>query len=248
MKQLALIFGVAVAFVGAIYAGPEGFSSKDKEVIQPAPPPCDWYRAHEWDVSIWGAYAFPSNTGNHETLSTDLFNADNNGNPDESVNPLYILFINTGPTTKDRLLNGDQAGGGGGDIKYFWNRYIGIGVEGFVLDSENVVGAGLATLTLRYPIGCSRFAPYVFAGVGVLGGGSHTDHFFQERGDENETLEGFSDELVKNNDVRAIGQFGGGLEIRITRHIGLMGDFTWNVVGDDNSDFGMVRGGLNFGF
>jgi hypothetical protein len=243
VKQLALTFCVAAALACAIYAGPEQYSGKDKEVMQPAPPPCEWYGAHEWDVSIWGAYAFPANTGNHETLNDDSFERSDPGFPDPA-SPL----IDTGPTSRDRLLNGDEAWGGGADIKYFWNRYFGIGLEGFVLDSENTVGAGLATVTLRYPIGCSRFAPYVFAGIGILGGGSHTDHFFQEQGDENEALEGFSDRVVKDNDVRAIGQFGGGLEIRITHHIGVMSDFTWNIVGADDSDFGMVRGGLNFGF
>jgi hypothetical protein len=243
MKQLGLTFCVAAALVCAIYAGPERFSGKDKEVIQPAPPLCDWYRDHEWDVSIWGAFAFPANTGNYETLNDDAFERNDRGFPDPA-SPL----INVGPTSKDRLLNGDGAGGGGADIKYFWNRYVGFGLEGFVLGSENTVGAGLATLTLRYPIGCSRFAPYVFAGAGILGGGSHTDHFFQERGDENEPLEGFSDRVVDDNDVRAIAQFGGGLEIRVTRHIGVMSDFTWNVVDGVDNNFGMVRGGLTFGF
>ncbi|MEP7014448.1 MAG: hypothetical protein ABI925_03325 [Verrucomicrobiota bacterium] len=246
MKKLALNFGIVVVLACAIYAGPEQFSGKDKEVVQPAPPPCDWYRAHEWDLSIWGAYAFPADTGHHETLddsSTLPVEISDAGNPND-VNQL----INTGPASRDRLLNGDEAGGGGVDIKYFWSRYFGIGLEGFALGSHNPVAAGLATLTLRYPIGCSRFAPYIFGGGGVVGGGSHTDHFFHERGDENEPLEIFTDNRVNNNDISAIGQFGGGLEIRVTRHIGVMSDFTWNFVGNDDSDFGMVRGGLTFGF
>ena len=31
--------------------------------MQPAPPVCDFYRAHEWDLSIWAAWAFASDTG-----------------------------------------------------------------------------------------------------------------------------------------------------------------------------------------
>jgi hypothetical protein len=242
MKQLGLTFCVAAALVCAIYAGPERFSGKDKEVIQPAPPLCDWYRDHEWNVSIWGAFAFPANPGNHETTNVDPVPNSDAGFPPDPASPL----INTGPTSKDRLLNGDEAGGGGADIKYFWNRYIGVGLEGFVLGSDNTIGAGLATLTLRYPIGCSRFSPYIFAGAGILGGGSHTDHFFHEMGDE--SVEFFTDERVDENDVKAIAQFGGGLEIRITRHIGVMSDFTWNVVDGVDNNFGMVRGGLTFGF
>ena len=43
-------------------------------------------------------------------------------------------------------------------------------------------------------------------------------------------------------------QFGGGLEYRITRHIGITGDFSWNVVDGPHNNFGMVRSGLNFAF
>ena len=45
-----------------------------------------------------------------------------------------------------------------------------------------------------------------------------------------------------------MGQFGGGFEVRITRHIGWMNDFSWNVVDGPKNNFGMVRSGLNFAF
>ena len=35
-----------------------------------------------------------------------------------------------------------------------------------------MIGAVLGTLTLRYPISCTRFAPYIFGGAGgIFGGG-----------------------------------------------------------------------------
>ena len=38
-----------------------------------------------------------------------------------------------------------------------------------------MVGAILGTLTFRYPISCSRWAPYVFVGGGgIFGGGRQT--------------------------------------------------------------------------
>jgi hypothetical protein len=100
--------------------------------------------------------------------------------------------------TFDRYLGGDHAWGGGIDLKYFFRRYFGIGVEGFVLNahrgagfdlesdgvsvfihqrrSENrAVGEVLGTFTLRYPIPCSRFSPYVWAGAGVIWGGGERD-------------------------------------------------------------------------
>jgi hypothetical protein len=51
----------------ALYAdGPEKYSGKEKEVMQPAPPVCEFYRAHEWNFSIWGAWAFASDTGQND--------------------------------------------------------------------------------------------------------------------------------------------------------------------------------------
>jgi hypothetical protein len=100
--------------------------------------------------------------------------------------------------TFDRYLGGDHAWGGGIDLKYFFRRYFGIGVEGFVLNahrgagfdlesdgvsvfihqrsSENrAVGEVLGTFTLHYPIPYSRFSPYVWAGAGVIWGGGERD-------------------------------------------------------------------------
>jgi hypothetical protein len=48
--------------------------------------------------------------------------------------------------------------------------------------------------------------------------------------------------------AEAIGQFGAGLEIRVTPHVGWMNDFSWNVVNGRNNNFGMVRSGINFAF
>src|SRR5437667_404912 len=67
MKKLTLTFCALFALfvvAPALYAdGPEKYSGKEKEVMQPAPPVCDFYRAHEWDLSIWAAWAFASDTG-----------------------------------------------------------------------------------------------------------------------------------------------------------------------------------------
>src|SRR5256885_5786613 len=67
MKKLTLTFCALFALLvvaPAIYAdGPEKYSGKEKEVMQPAPPVCDFYRAHEWDLDIWGTWAFAADTG-----------------------------------------------------------------------------------------------------------------------------------------------------------------------------------------
>src|SRR5437773_11179948 len=70
MKKLTLTFCALFALLvvaPALYAdGPEKYSGKEKEVMQPAPPVCDFYRAHEWDLDIWGAYAFSANPGHND--------------------------------------------------------------------------------------------------------------------------------------------------------------------------------------
>jgi len=71
----------------------------------------------------------------------------------------------------DRYFQSDHAWGGGVDIKYFFHRYFGVGLEGWATEStrqqfdgfdfngqpvfsddERVIGAVKGTLTLRYPI------------------------------------------------------------------------------------------------
>ncbi|MEP7014457.1 MAG: hypothetical protein ABI925_03370 [Verrucomicrobiota bacterium] len=253
MKKLTLTFCIFAATFAVCYAGPESYSGKDKEVIQPMPAPCEWYRAHEWNFDIWATYAFSGHPGHHD-LDFDLDSVDEEYDTTEA--PVFL-----GSSRDDQFLNKDGAWGGGADIKYFWSRYFGLGVEGFILDAKsNVGGAGLVTFTGRYPIGCSRFAPYGFVGFGVLGGGSRTEQYFDENeidGDDDE-VEFVKDKIIHNKHARPIGQFGGGMEVRITRPsamsklaIGLMADFSWNVVGGDhgaNSDFGMARIGLDFSY
>src|ERR1043166_9517149 len=80
MKKLTLTFCALTALFAvapAIYAdGPESVSSKEKNVMQPAPPVCDLYRAHEWDLDIWGAFAFAADTGNFDVPNDDPFTPD----------------------------------------------------------------------------------------------------------------------------------------------------------------------------
>lgn len=211
----------------AAYAGPEQYSGK--ETKQVAPPPCpQWYADNEWNVDLWGTYLF---TGNH--------------------------------WADDRYIESDHAWGGGMDVKYFFHRYFGVGIEGWASDPKRhaldisgedgavlvdnsgterrAVGAVLGTLTLRYPIACTRFAPYLFAGGGAIFGGGERDNVVFSGVDTFHTVH-------EGSQTEAIGQFGGGIEVRITPHIGWMSDFSWNVVDGPHNNFGMVRSGITFAF
>jgi len=237
----------------AIYAdGPEG----KKEVMQPAPPVCELYRAHEWDLDIWGAFMFSGNSGTNDVPRVDPFtsNFPVPGSPEidptitaggvtrepQSQNPNER--INIGQLSKDELMGRDDTFGGGVDLKYFWSRYFGAGIEGLGIASKtNFAGAELGTLTIRYPWG--RFAPYGWGGVGALEGGATLYRFFNEK---HEYIGGFvanptnigigherefyTDDAVYNHHTRGIGQLGVGLEYRVTCHVGLMADFSWNFV------------------
>src|SRR5881398_1805231 len=269
MKKLTLTFCALFALfavAAALYAdGPERYSGKEKEVMQPAPPTCDLYRAHEWDLDIWGAYAFAADTGQFDVdksrneegeLNADPFSPDFDpftfdsgtgfyGEP-QLLNPRER--VNIGQVSKNQLFARDDTWGGGFDVKYFWSKYVGVGIEGVGLAAKtNFAGGGLAPLTGRFPFG--RFAPYVTGGIGFIDGGATLYEFFNEKhefgalpntpaSDANlfngsfvtNEREFLTTDPVSNNHLRALGQIGAGLEFRVTCHIGLMADFTWNFV------------------
>ena len=233
MKKLMLALMGVAAVTSVAFAGTETYSGKEMKQVA-LPPPCpEWYADNEFNVDIWGTYLF---TGND--------------------------------ARDDRYIDGDHAWGGGIDAKYFFHRYFGIGIEGWMVDArrrsfdfeevenggvaEPIVstnhhysrglGAVLGTLTLRYPFHCSRFSPYIFGGGGAIFGGGERDTFFHS--DSPDVL----NDLHSDRKTKAIGQVGGGLEIRITPHIGWINDFSWNFVDGPSNNFGMVRSGINFAF
>jgi len=233
-------------------------SGKDsgKEMKQVAPPPCpDWYGDREWNVNLWGTYAWTNTEFAHNPSLVDIVQSTSEGGA--------VLG------TYDRYIGDDHGWGGGADIKYFFCRYAGVGVEGFALDAhksgfnifedqsvpvfvhqrinhDHTIGSVLGTLTLRYPIPCTRLAPYAWAGAGAIFGGGERDTLH---------VQGPPDAFAVNaqtqhfgSETKAVGQFGGGLEFRFARHIGWTNDLSWGVIGGPRNNFGMIRSGLNFAF
>src|SRR4029077_20056676 len=119
MKKIALALVVLVGVCGLAQAGTE---SSGKEMKQ-APPPCpEWYGDNEFNVTLWGTYAF---TGTEYAPNVDLADLVESTSEGQTV-----------AGTFDRYLGGDHAWGGGGDVKYFFHRYFGVGIEGFALDAK----------------------------------------------------------------------------------------------------------------
>jgi len=226
MKKLTLSLCAAVAMATAAYAG-ETYSKESKSVT---PPPCpQWYADNEFNVTLSGVYAW---TGNN--------------------------------WEDDRYFGFDHSWGGAIDAKYFVHRYFGFGVQGWAakgntrsdtLDngffrvntgnsSDNAVGGVLGTFTLRFPISCSRFAPYFWlGGGGVFGGGFSHDFAL----DSTQSF-GVVRRDFHNSDSKAVGQVGGGFEVRFTPHVGWTNDVSWNIVSGSDNNFGMARTGINFAF
>jgi hypothetical protein len=257
MKRLVLTLALLTTLTGVAYSGTP---SMGKEMKQAAAPPCDqYYSDNEWNVQLWGTYAF---TGTEYSPNADV--AD------------LIQSTTEGSTVLgsfDKYIGDDHAWGGGLDIKYFFHRYFGIGFEGYVLDAkksgfnafldpqnevfihhfgndERAIGATLGTLTLRYPVPCTRFAPYAWGGLGAIFGGGESDtmitHPFDESPNEFPTVNAHSRHY--DGETKLLGQIGAGLEVRITKHIGWINDFAWNMPEGPKNNFGQFRSGLNFAF
>ncbi|MDQ6623155.1 MAG: outer membrane beta-barrel protein [Verrucomicrobiota bacterium] len=218
MKKLTLTLCALAALGSAAFAGTETYSSRDTKTMQ-APCPT-WYADNEWNAGISGVYA-PTN--------------------EEYRN--------------DRYLGVDHAWGGAVDVKYFFRRYFGVGVQGFGLaintdnlnnfgDNDNTndfAGGALGTFTFRYPIPCTRYAPYAWAGVGAIFGGGGTNFVNNGNG-------GFFFDRRGESDSRLMGQYGVGFEVRFTPHIGLTNDVSYNQLDGARNDFWQFRSGVNFAF
>jgi hypothetical protein len=225
MKKLTLSLCAVIALSSAAIAGTETYSKESKSVT---PPPCpEWYADKEFNLGVSGVYAI---TGNE--------------------------------WRDDRYLVADHAWGGAIDAKYFVHRYFGFGVEGFLVrpsshdiidngftrtrigQDERTVGSIMGTFTLRFPIACTRYAPYFWLGGGEIFSGGQDHEFLLAPG----TPLGFVRHEFPTEKNKSIGQLGGGLEIRFTPHIGITNDFSWNVISGSHNNFGMARTGLNFAF
>ena len=146
-------------------------------------------------------------------------------------------------------ISGRPAWGGGLGLNYFFNRYVGLGLEQdlYGRDSgsrtqQNDFGytrwATIGNLFLRYPICSWNLAPYLLIGGGAnygnVGGG-----YVGAPGSRPNKLAG-----------QGFGHVGGGLEYRFTENIGVFSDarYLYSGVNGLNNNQLMWRYGLRFAF
>jgi hypothetical protein len=257
MKRLTLTLMFFCVCCGLALAGP---AYSGKEMKQVAPTPCpQWYADNEFNVNLWGTYAATGTEFAPNPSLADIVQSTTEGHT------VYGTF--------DKYLGGDHAWGGGIDLKYFFHRYFGIGVEGFVLNAHRGAGFDLESNGIdvfihekrsESPRGrrsAGNFHPSLSDSVFSffpLRLGRRRHHLGRWR--TRRKLFSMASEVPEKSPVplyhtvhhgtttEAVGQFGGGLEFRVTPHIGWMNDFSWNVINGPQNNFGMVRSGLTFAF
>jgi opacity protein-like surface antigen len=225
MGRVAIGLCSWIVLSSAALAGTLTYSNKNTQAVVPECP--QWYADNEFNLNLSAVYAF---TGN--------------------------------PWNEDIYLNVDHAWGGAIDAKYFLQRYFGFGLQATMLavnsherfdtgvvrirgdEDRHAVGSVLGTFTFRFPIKCSRFAPYVWGGGGaIFGGGKDHDYALDPTVPSGVVRRDFGDSKTKS-----VAQVGGGLEVRLTPRLGWTNDFSWNVVSGSNNNFGLARTGFNFVF
>lgn len=116
----------------------------------------------------------------------------------------------------------DDGFGAGVGVNYFFNRYFGLGLEGYGWKGDGLIRSVSGNILVRYPIEAWHMAPYFIGGIGGNFGADHTD-----------------------DQINA--SAGLGLEVRFSEHWGVIADGRY-VVTDESNDYGLARLGVRFTF
>ena len=253
MKKIIVLAVVAIASQAvAIFAGEPMVSSK-QVIAPPPPPPVSFFRGNEFDIGVFATYVTGTNGGGSRTTRTfddETFTLSSSGSA--------------------------HGWGGGMDFTYFlpW-KYAGFRFQGAGLDlstrnltvtssngssrsGSGSAAAGVITgdFILRLPLDdfwpSVHLAPYIFGGGGGLFTGAGGNTINTRFPGVNNRFNNASTNVSNN---RGVGNVGGGLEYRVTPHIGLFGEAGYNWVGGGNHNFNssvknfvQVNFGLRYAF
>jgi opacity protein-like surface antigen len=138
-------------------------------------------------------------------------------------------------SSQDNLF-GDHAWGGGLGVNYFFSRYVGLGLEGTLLDprhGRDVMGQAGLNLFVRFPNDTTCLAPYIFLGGGAVFNAEELD----------------ADDFDRNNDDALWeGHAGVGLEYRFNPRFGVFADGRFTVVEKNDNNFTTIRTGFRLSF
>ncbi len=209
---------LAAAALAAVTLTTTALAGERVRTTQPMmPPPMDsFYRAGEWQVGVSALFA--ARAGERNTVTN-------------AVNP-GPLGLGGGALGNNAPVGGNLGSNGGSelwgadvDVAYFITRNFGISVEQQWIDAGKPLWDSTFNAILRAPLSeSSRWAPYLFGGVGVV---------------------------YASSQGRFEGHLGGGVEYRFTPKIGtfLDGRYTWvDGRNDRQPQYGAFRAGVRFVF
>src|SRR5690349_3622633 len=113
MKQFTLTIAILCALCAFSQAGTEQYSGKEMKQVAPIPSG-EYYGDTEFSVTVWGTYAW---------VGTDVGRLNKDVTDDRPTAHTDLCG------KYERLLSEDDACGGGIDVKYFFMRYVGVGIE-----------------------------------------------------------------------------------------------------------------------
>jgi hypothetical protein len=250
MKKIITLTVVAIASQAiAVFAGEPVVSSK--QVIAPPPPPPEYFRANEFDIGAFGTYA--TGVGN---AAGDLHGW--GGGIDLTY---WFPWKYAGVRFQGAGLDISGNGGQSHEVTLV-QGFAPVSVQG---GGGRSVAAGVLTgdFMLRLPLDDFwpgvHLAPYFFAGLGgIILGNNNEGHSVSETfavtnaaGETRDvTFTGRRVNSLRNNigDDRVLAHFGGGLEYRITPHIGIFGEAGYDLVNGASNDFIQTNFGLRYAF
>ncbi|MBL9169503.1 MAG: hypothetical protein JNN07_17310 [Verrucomicrobiales bacterium] len=170
--------------------------------------------AHIWqDHREWASSAFSYDRKSGPLYSANELSLDLGGSYTAGQRGVENLF--------ETSIKGQRGRWGGGvGLNYFFTQQVGVGVDANMADNGgNLVDAVAANLIVRFPLGNSGVAPYLFGG-----GGRTTDRQWDW-----------------------MGQAGVGLEFRLNRTVGIYTDgrYQWP---ENVGDSLLLRTGLRINF
>ena len=151
----------------------------------------------------------------------------------------------------------DHAFGGTLDGKYFVSNNFAFGISFSGYDVKNIapnrfnvnptarrfIGSFLPTVTYRYPLN-GNFAPYAFAGAGMIFNGGNSIYTEPSSGSAGQALRF---EKVEH-DVKLDVESGIGVEYRFSKTFGVFSEAAFDKVDRPHSNFATFRSGVTISF